>query len=159
MWLLKACSLEGFILRNEHFWVLFDSVFRWLVFWDRISLCRSWNSLCRPHWSWTQNSACLCLESAGIKGTYHHCLAVPHPPLFRLICFYFLFLSAYLCECMLTVNMPGKGFCPLELQTVMNCHIRDGNWTQVFLASSQFSEVLHHLPASALFVLISRKSA
>jgi hypothetical protein len=28
----------------------------------------SWNSLCRPGWSQTQKSACLCLPSAGVKG-------------------------------------------------------------------------------------------
>jgi hypothetical protein len=36
----------------------------------------SWNSLCRPGWSRTQKSACLCLPSAGITGMRHHCLAV-----------------------------------------------------------------------------------
>lgn len=91
MWLLKACSLEGFILRNEHFWFSFDSVFPWLFLWDRISLCRSWNSLCRPDWPWTQNSACLFLESAGIKGTHYHCLAVPHPPFLDWFVFTFCF--------------------------------------------------------------------
>jgi hypothetical protein len=33
----------------------------------------SWNSLCRPGWSWTQKSAWLCLPSAGIKGMCHLC--------------------------------------------------------------------------------------
>lgn len=34
---------------------------------------RSWNSLCRSGWPWTQKSpSCLCLPGAGIKGLYHH---------------------------------------------------------------------------------------
>ena len=52
-----------------------------LVFWDRVSLCRSlwlyWNSLCRPGWPQTQKSAYPCLLSAGIKSVYHHCPALP----------------------------------------------------------------------------------
>jgi hypothetical protein len=32
----------------------------------------SWNSLCRLGWPQTQKSACLCLQSAGIKGMRHH---------------------------------------------------------------------------------------
>jgi hypothetical protein len=40
------------------------SVFPWL----------SWNSLCRPDWPWTQRSACLCLQSTGIKAVNHHIL-------------------------------------------------------------------------------------
>jgi hypothetical protein len=38
------------------------SVYPWL----------SWNSLYRPGWPWTQKSDCLCLPSAGIKGSCHH---------------------------------------------------------------------------------------
>ena len=55
--------------------VLFCFLF---VFRDRVSLCSSWlswNSLCRPGWPRTQESSCLCLPSAGIKGMCHHCLA------------------------------------------------------------------------------------
>jgi hypothetical protein len=36
---------------------------------------QSWNSLCRPGWPRTQKSACLCLQSVGIKDVHHHCLA------------------------------------------------------------------------------------
>jgi hypothetical protein len=32
----------------------------------------SWNSLCRPGWSPTQKSACLCLPSAGINSVHHY---------------------------------------------------------------------------------------
>jgi hypothetical protein len=32
----------------------------------------SWNSPCRPGWPRTQKSACLCLQSARIKGVCHH---------------------------------------------------------------------------------------
>ena len=32
----------------------------------------SWNSLCRPRWPQTQQSACLCIPSAGIKGVHHN---------------------------------------------------------------------------------------
>ena len=35
----------------------------------------SWNSLCRPGWPQIQQSTCLCLPSAGIKGLCYHCLA------------------------------------------------------------------------------------
>jgi hypothetical protein len=41
------------------------SVYPWL----------SWNSLCRPYWSQTQKSICLCLPSARIKGVCHYCPA------------------------------------------------------------------------------------
>jgi hypothetical protein len=45
-------------------------------FWDRVSLCSpgcpGTNSLCRPGWPRTQKFACLCLQSAGIKGMHHH---------------------------------------------------------------------------------------
>jgi hypothetical protein len=59
---LKACTttpgLFCFLFLIQDF-----SVYPWL----------SWNSFCRPGWSGTQKSACLCLPSAGIKGVYHHC--------------------------------------------------------------------------------------
>jgi hypothetical protein len=42
--------------------------------WDRVSLCSpGW-----PGWPRTQQSACLCLSSTGIKGVRHHCLASVH---------------------------------------------------------------------------------
>jgi hypothetical protein len=44
------------------------SVYSWL----------SWNSLCRPGWPRTQKSACLCLQSAGIKGVRHRTLLNKH---------------------------------------------------------------------------------
>jgi hypothetical protein len=44
------------------------SVYPWL----------SWNSLCRPGWPRTQKSACLCLQSAGIKGVRHHAQLTAH---------------------------------------------------------------------------------
>jgi hypothetical protein len=55
------------------FFFLVPFVCLFFVFRDRVSLyspgCLSWNSLCRPAWPQTQKFTCLCLPSAGIKGT------------------------------------------------------------------------------------------
>ena len=40
------------------------------------TVLHAWKSLCRPEWPQTQRSACLCLLSARIKGTYHHTWSV-----------------------------------------------------------------------------------
>jgi hypothetical protein len=54
-----------------HIWSVLILVF----FETRIFLCSpglSWSSLCRPGWSRTQRSTCLCLPRAGAKGVRHH---------------------------------------------------------------------------------------
>jgi hypothetical protein len=60
------------------------SVYPWL----------SWNSLCRPGWSQTQKSTCLCLPSAGIKG--HHCLALRYILNHPWICIEFDLILGYM---------------------------------------------------------------
>ena len=82
----------------SHFSIIELRYFSYIIFWLTLSLTNcfqiflsnalffpkqvfpvqpslSWNSLCIPGWLWTQNSACLCLLSAGIKGVHHHCSA------------------------------------------------------------------------------------
>jgi hypothetical protein len=75
---LKFSTSEEYL---KHLFILFYFIlFEFFEFFQvRVSLCSpgSWNSLCRPGWPPTQKSACLCLPSAGIKGTRHHCPAYP----------------------------------------------------------------------------------
>jgi hypothetical protein len=52
----------------------------------------SWNSLCRPSWPQTQQSACLWLPSAGTKGMCHHYLALV---LQNTVCFDMYYLSLH----------------------------------------------------------------
>lgn len=70
----------------------------------------------RPDWPQTQQSTCLCLQSAGIKSVHHHCLAYftfikHHFPMYPICC---LYPEAVLCPCSLEQYL-----CPLSLASFL----------------------------------------
>ena len=81
------------------FFVLF------LVFWDRISLC-SPGVVELALWTWlapnSQKFTCLCLQSAGTKGMYHHC------PDLICVCTYICMYYAYECSICIYTCMPEE---------------------------------------------------
>jgi hypothetical protein len=60
---LFVCFLGEGLGCFDGFW-LFETEFLWRA----LAILE----LCRPGWSWTKRSYCLCLPSAGIKGVHHH---------------------------------------------------------------------------------------
>jgi hypothetical protein len=76
MWLLGTeFRTSGRAISALNHWVIFLAPL--ILFFETGFLCVALAvlELCRAGWSWTQESACLCLPNTGIKGVRHHCPA------------------------------------------------------------------------------------
>jgi hypothetical protein len=73
---VRICSIGGFIWCTMWHVSFVTSFFFFFLFWffeaGFLCVALSCNLLYRPGWPRTQKSTCLCLPSAGIKGTCHH---------------------------------------------------------------------------------------